>query len=541
MHLSMNGRLSIKARVTAWFAIIMFIIASAVFYVMIMHRTSQVKTDAERSLVSSVGNFADMVERTGGDFLGFEDSRPRADSKPNGGSLPQLDKPQQDNNTPPQDKVLSPEGENNLLPKENTHSQSNNDNNSTNGGPLLRNGTTPPQGGPDDSKLSGGDGRKPRTYAGGVHMALYDENGETLFGQIPFELENIDFVDGQVRSLTSNSERYMVLDRKVETDSGSLWVKGVMNISGALNAVNATLAADYALITALIIIAAIGGYFIVGKALAPISKMRRTAQEIADSSDLSRRINLGQGKDEVYRLAAVFDEMLDKIERSFESEKQFTSDASHELRTPVAVILSECEYALDCAKTDEEFKDSLAVVKRQGDKMSKLISELLTISRMDKNNLIPNLEETDISELLEIVCDEQKELKQNGITLFCDIEPNVRAMADSALIARLFINLISNAFQYGKEGGSVHVSLKKEGANFLFSVTDDGIGIAEEDIPKIWERFYQVNKSRTNENGSMGLGLSMVKQIAGLHRGQVHVKSTPGKGSTFTFTMPAGM
>ena len=278
-----------------------------------------------------------------------------------------------------------------------------------------------------------------------------------------------------------------------------------------------------------------------GKALAPISKMRKTAQEIADSNDLPKRLSLGDGKDEVYRLGAVFDEMLDKIEASFEAEKQFTSDASHELRTPVSVILSECEYAMDCAKTEEEYQDSLAVIKRQGGKMSKLISELLTISRMDKHNLIPEFEEVNLSELLEIVCEEQREISEGNIALDLDIEENVCAKADSSLIARLFVNLIQNAFQYGRDGGYVQVSLKSENGNILFSVTDNGIGIKKEELPKIWERFYQVNQSRTNPNGSMGLGLAMVKQIAQIHKGRMEVKSELGEGSTFTFIMPSGL
>ncbi len=494
---------SIKTRVTVWFAVIMFLIATVVFYVMIVHRTSQVKADAERSLVTSVAGLAGMVKRTG-DFSKFDNPRANGDNPSQGAA------PSQDGN--------------------------------------ARAHNTPPDGFPDNSGTepgilhapSPGD-KKPRTYAGGVHMAVFSEEGEILLGQIPFEFDEIDFKEDEVRTLTSNSERYFTTDKKVTTPSGSVWVKGVINISGALNAVNSTVAADYMLITVLILIAAIGGYFIVGRALAPIAKMRKTAREIADSSDLSRRIRLGAGKDEVYRLAAVFDEMLDKLQNAFEAEKQFTSDASHELRTPVAVILSECEYALDCANSSEEFCDSLAVIKRQGDKMSKLISALLTISRMDKSSLVPELEETNLSELLEIVCDEQKELWQTDTTFLLDIAPNIIAKADSALIARLFINLISNACQYGKQNGTVTVSLKQDGANAAFSVTDDGLGIAEEELPKIWERFYQVNKSRNNKNGSMGLGLSMVKQIANLHRGSVTATSVQGKGSTFTFIMPLGI
>lgn len=490
MRLSVNGNLSIKSRVTVWFAIIMFIIASAVFYVMISHRTSQVKADAKRSLASAVGSFTDMVRHTDGNVHDARDQHQRHDNIEPGNS--------------PQDNNLQPPGG-------------------------------------YDNNFFGIDGKKPRTYVDGVHIAVFSENGETLFGQIPFEFETVDFSNGQVRSLTSDSERYLVLDRNVETSNGDIWVKGVINISSALNAVNSTLATDYCLITVLIFIAAIGGYFIVGKALAPIAKMRKTAQKIADSSDLSRRINLGNGKDEVYHLAAVFDEMLDKIEGSFEAEKQFTSDASHELRTPIAVILSECEYAIDCAKTEEEIRDSLNVIKRQGDKMSKLISELLAISRMDKSSVVPDLSEIDVSELLEIVCDEQSEICQNDISLVRRISPNIRAKADSSLLARLFINLISNAFQYGKKGGSVTVSLCRKDANVVLTVADDGIGIAEDEIGKIWERFYQVNKSRNNENGSMGLGLSMVKQIAALHHGSVSVESTAGMGSTFTYIMPTDL
>lgn len=481
--------LSIKARVTAWFAIVMFVIASAVFYVMIVHRSSQIKNDAERNLVNSVNGFTDMVKRTDG--------------------------------TLPSDSPL-------VRPDEN-----------------AADGTIPPQRGdlpaaPDNERARGGD--RPKTYAGGVHMAVYDEELNLLLGQIPFEFDELQFEDNTVRTVSSNSERFLMLDQKVTLSDGrTVWVKGVTNISGALDAVNSTIASDFALITALIVIAAIGGYFIVGKALAPISKMRKTAQEIADSNDLSKRLSLGDGKDEVYRLGAVFDEMLDKIEASFEAEKQFTSDASHELRTPVSVILSECEYAMDCAKTEEEYQDSLAVIKRQGGKMSKLISELLTISRMDKHNLIPEFEEVNLSELLEIVCEEQREISEGNIALDLDIEENVCAKADSSLIARLFVNLIQNAFQYGRDGGYVQVSLKSENGNILFSVTDNGIGIKKEELPKIWERFYQVNQSRTNPNGSMGLGLAMVKQIAQIHKGRMEVKSELGEGSTFTFIMPSGL
>ena len=171
--------------------------------------------------------------------------------------------------------------------------------------------------------------------------------------------------------------------------------------------------------------------------------------------------------------------------------------------------------------------------------MSKLISELLMISRMDKNTVKLNFESVDISELVTFVCDEQREIHDESITLNTEIENGITAEADRFLLVRLFINLISNAYQYGKEGGNINVRLFEKDGNIVFSVQDDGIGISEKDIPKIWERFYQADSSRT-DNGSMGLGLSMVKWIANCHGGEITVKSELGMGSTFTFTFPKG-
>ena len=287
----------------------------------------------------------------------------------------------------------------------------------------------------------------------------------------------------------------------------------------------------------LIITAAIGGYLILKRAFRPVDIISRTAKEISESTDLTRRIALHGGNDEIYRLADAFDTMLDKIEVTVENEKQFTSDASHELRTPVAVINSECEYVLECAKTVDEAKESVNSIKRQSDKMAKLIAELLIISRMDRNTLKTSFEKIDMSELLGFVCDEQEEIHDGDITMERDIEPCVYVVADHMLIARMFINLISNAYSYGKPGGTVKVSLRREGNKVIVNVSDDGIGIARENLPKIWERFYQVDSSRNNERGSLGLGLSMVKWIAECHGGKISVTSELGVGTEFMFVM----
>ena len=216
-----------------------------------------------------------------------------------------------------------------------------------------------------------------------------------------------------------------------------------------------------------------------------------------------------------------------------------TSDASHELRTPVAVILSECEYMEECAKSIDDYKESVCSVKRQAERMSRLISELLTISRMDKNTVRINSEQVDLSELLRFVCDEQEEINTGSSVMVKKIEQNVIASVDRDLMAQLFINLISNAYRYGGENGTVTVSLSQDSDNICFCVEDTGIGIDEKDINKIWERFYRADASRSaDENGSMGLGLSIVKWIAEKHGGTVTAESRLGKDSKFTSIFP---
>lgn len=378
-------------------------------------------------------------------------------------------------------------------------------------------------------------------YNRSVHMVLLDDSFNVAGGQIPFGIsDEMSCTDNGVRVESHNGNDYYVFDRRVLRRDGSVyWIKSFVSASDTVNSINSVAKNNAMLIIVMIIAASAGGYIIIGKILTPVNKIRRTAEEISESNDLSQRISLPDGNDEFHKLAASFDKMLDKIEQTVEREKQFTSDVSHELRTPVAAILSSCEYMTGYAKTYEDIKESAEGVKKEAERMSKLISELLTISRMDKNTIQLSFEDVDFGELLNFVCDEQTEIHDDNITLSRNIGENIMVKADRFMLARLCINLISNAYSYGKDNGNITVTLTCDSGNAVMSVSDDGIGIAEENIPKIWERFYQADPSRTiDDKGNMGLGLSMVKWIAECHKGNMTVKSTLGKGSTFTFTMP---
>ncbi len=378
-------------------------------------------------------------------------------------------------------------------------------------------------------------------FRDGVQMAVYDENGNLIIGHAPFEIPaSSEFAENGVQKNKYNENKFYEYNKKVILKNGGVvWVKGILLSNGENIFAKQMFKYNLIFIFIMIIIAAAGGYYMMSKTLSPVDKIQKTAQNIIKSKDLNQRIKIGGGNDEFHRLANTFDEMLDEIETYVKREQQFTSDASHELRTPVSVIMSECEYMENYASTVGELKESAASVKNQTQKMSKLISELLAISRMDKGTQQLNFEKTDISELTALICAEQKQIRETSVTLETNIAPDIFAVADEMMISRLIINLISNAYKYNKENGKIIVSLSEENDGVILSVKDSGIGISEENMPKIWERFFRADEARTpNDDGSAGLGLSMVKWIAKKHHGKVCVKSELGQGSEFIFEFP---
>lgn len=229
--------------------------------------------------------------------------------------------------------------------------------------------------------------------------------------------------------------------------------------------------------------------------------------------------------------------MFDKLQKSFENEVQFTSDVSHELRTPISVIMTQSEYGKDIEMTPEEAKHTFNIIFKESKKMSQLVSQLLTLVRIDKGHLKLNLENIDIGELLEISLETQQiNANKKNINFITNIEENIFTFIDEIMILRAFNNIISNAIFYGKENGFVKISLKKENDKIFITFEDNGIGISKENLDKIWIRFFQADSSRTTDNS--GLGLPMVKGIIEAHNGNISVTSELGKGTTFSITLP---
>lgn len=360
-----------------------------------------------------------------------------------------------------------------------------------------------------------------------------------MAGQVPlqFSTEEEPFQNGYLREVESGEEHYYVMDLWLQSDwENGVWLRGVLSSPTTLSLAKRIFGGALVLLPFLVILGAVGGYLLSWRAFRPINRMISTVNEISETSDLSARTGISHGRDEIGRLAAAFDRMFARLETSFESEKQFIGDASHELRTPTAVILAQCDYAKKHGETLEDYQEAFEVIERQAGKMSRLIGQLLNITRLEQGTQKAVFETADLSELLKVLCREQGD-RNDGIALRTKIEEDIICEMDVSLMSRMIQNLLDNAYKYGGDGDYVEVKLFQKGENVRMEFKDDGIGIRPEDQEKIWQRFYQVDSSRSGSEG-LGLGLSMVRQIAELHGGIVGVESALGVGSLFWIEIP---
>ncbi len=376
-------------------------------------------------------------------------------------------------------------------------------------------------------------------FRDGVYLSVYDQNGIPLYGAVPREFDNTSvFSDGELRTIRDDSGVWYVYDAKNVIDGLTVWIRSVA-AAGKIDAtMQVLLRLALIVLPFFVLLAAIGGYLLAKRAFRPVRQITQTAREIGRGDDLTRRIALGQGRDEIYTLAQEFDRMFARLEQAFENEKQFTSDASHELRTPVSIIISNAEYALAHAQTVEESREALRAILDQAEKMAGLISQLLTLARADKAHNRLRLEAVDLSELAEMVAAQQQEnAAARGIAIRTRIQPGIICRGDETMLMRMLINLLDNAVKYGRDNGWVNLTLKEENGWIQGSVQDNGIGIRPEHRELVWNRFWQADPTRSRDGA--GLGLSMVRWIVQAHGGRAELNSEYGKGSEFLFFLPA--
>jgi len=281
-------------------------------------------------------------------------------------------------------------------------------------------------------------------------------------------------------------------------------------------------------------VAALLGYLLTRRMLRPLARMQATAAEIS-SQDLSRRLGVAAGGDEVSSLAATFDAMLDRLEASFVRERRFVADASHELRTPLAALQAIVSVTRERPRSAGEYEQALDDVDGETARLRTLVENLLELARGDAERLAES-EPVDISGLLRDVCASLEVLADDrGLRLTCQVEDGLTLDGDGDALVRLFVNVVDNAIKYTDEG-CVGVAAAAADGGMCVTVRDSGRGVPATQLPHLFERFYRGDASRSAEGS--GLGLAIARLIAEAHGGTITIASTEGQGTTVSVTLP---
>jgi heavy metal sensor kinase len=336
-----------------------------------------------------------------------------------------------------------------------------------------------------------------------------------------------------------DSDAFRVLHVQQEIGGARYDITLAVSIDGYNRALRSFGIGLFFAVPALLSVAAAGGYWMSRRALEPVDEITRTARSIG-IRDLAQRLAVSNSGDELARLAETLNEMLARLETAFQRITQFTADASHELRTPVAVVRTSAELALSKPRSEGEYREVLALILSETEKISRLIEQLLELARADSGSVELALTRTDLREPLREACRQASFLAESKEIEFRAKIPEqaIWVAGESSALEKLFMIVLDNAVKYTASRGHIEVSIKADGQFAVIDVNDTGIGIGSEDIPHVFERFYRVDKARSRESGGIGLGLAIGKWIAQTHRGDISVQSEPHKGSTFQIKLP---
>lgn len=282
-----------------------------------------------------------------------------------------------------------------------------------------------------------------------------------------------------------------------------------------------------------------GGYLIIAKALKPIDHIAERAHQIGEGN-LRQRLEYMDSSSEMVRLTSVLNEMLDKLQRLFESQKQFVQDASHETRSPLAALRCRLEVALRQPRPAEDYRQVIEASLQDTTRLTTLANDLFLLARADSNNLAMELREVSLAETAAAIYDQLLPVAESrGIDFLLAAEPGCMVYADRARLSQALRNLAENALKYTPKGGRVQIRVVQEGERMRLDIIDTGIGIPKAEQEKIFRRFYRVDHARARSDGGTGLGLAICDQIIRAHHGHLEVDSTPGRGTRFTLYLDA--
>ena len=371
-----------------------------------------------------------------------------------------------------------------------------------------------------------------------VYFKIYDSSNQAVFANsVSAALSDIAPNFDKMRVLSIDGTNWIIYDQKIVEDEASIgWIRSVKSLKYIDDTLRNLLLIFLCICPVFLAITLIIGYFLVRRTLQPIDKITTTARMIG-RGDLSKRLNMKNTGDEIGRLSATFDEMIDRLDTAFQTEQQFTSDASHELRTPVTVISAYAENALREDATTEEYARAMEIILKESRKMSATISSLLMLTRGDQRKYQPNLERIDLGQLVDDVVEEMETpAEQKGVSISVLPHNSQLIMLDQTLITNLLLNILENAVKYSNPKGEIRVSLFEETDAVTITIQDNGIGISKEDLPKVFNRFFRAE--HTGDKEGTGLGLAIAKWIVELHHGEIHIDSTLSAGTTVKIQLP---
>lgn len=372
----------------------------------------------------------------------------------------------------------------------------------------------------------------------GVGSGLYSGDGELLYGMnlLPAETRDMPFIDDKIRTIQAGEDHFYVLDKLVNKDGDEIWIRGMVDRAQDREKIYRMYRLYMFILPVLVILAAFIAYFMARRSLSPIDRIADDVKVIRQGSDLSHRLDIDTGDNEIRVIVRSLNDMLARLEDSYTKGKQFTSRVSHDLRTPMAVIAAQTELALEQDMPDE-LREAFELIQKQDARATEILDALLRHNRISYIALGEEKTDVDLSEVVRSTCNGFKSVDEGRVTLEEDVQEGVVVKGNESMLYSLIENLLSNAFKYTEENGYVKVTLKKDKRGTHLSVSDNGIGMSREEQEQAFQWMYQANPSGDEGKGT-GLGLFIVKTICDYHDADVTIESEPGRGSTFTVDIP---
>ena len=281
-----------------------------------------------------------------------------------------------------------------------------------------------------------------------------------------------------------------------------------------------------------------GGMLLTFRALRPIRYLINATRQIIGTGEINARVPVGDSKDELQELSRLFNTMLEKIEKLIKGMREGLDNVAHDLRTPITRIRAGAEMALRSEASPDTLKSALADSIEEADRILTMLNTVMDISEAETGAMLLNLQDVDLPALINEVTDLYSYVaEEKNVAIRASFTGNMQVLADKNRIQQAIANLLDNAVKYTDCGGSVEIQTSRENQSAVIQITDTGAGIQPQDLPKIWDRLYRGDKSRSQRG--LGLGLSLVKAIILAHKGRVEVSSAPGEGSVFTVYIPA--